>query len=186
MVKITIISSSVRTGRNSDRVALFFDNYIRNNELAETEIIDLNSYNFPVFHERLSRQPNPPKELLAFADKIKTSHGVIIVTPEYNGAYPASLKNSIDLLYDEWFRKPTAIVTVSSGNFGGTQVLLALQFVLWKMKAWTVPASFPVPNVQTTFDEYGNPADVETTEKRAALFLKELFWCIEANRRMEQ
>src|SRR6185503_8329775 len=97
------------------------------------EILDLNSYNFPIFNERLRFQKEPAASVLEFAGKIKASDGVIIVTPEYNGGYPASLKNIVDLLYDEWHRKPVAISTVSDGVFGGTQVITSIQFSLWKI-----------------------------------------------------
>jgi NAD(P)H-dependent FMN reductase len=107
------------------------------------------------------------------------------VTPEYNGGYPASIKNVIDLLYKEWYHKPVAISTVSDGSFGGNQALISIQFVLWKMKAWTVPALFPVPEVEKTFDENGNPADKQKTDKRASNFIRELLWCLEAKSRME-
>ncbi len=147
-------------------------------------MLDLNIYTFPLFNERLRFQKSPSAGMLDFAEKIKASDGVIIVTPEYNGGYPASLKNIIDLLYDEWYRKPVAISTVSNGNFGGTQVIMSLQFTLWKIRAWTVPAMFPVPKVTDAFDEDGNPKDKLTTDKRAAGFIKELMWCIEAKNRM--
>src|SRR6187402_2156061 len=174
MSKIVILSSSVRVGRNSNRVALYFKKYIEENKLANAEIIDLNEYQFPVFNERLKYQTNPTQQTLEFAEKIKSADGVLIVTPEYNGGYPAALKNVTDLLYDEWHRKPTAIATVSDGGFGGTQVITSLQFSLWKMKAWTVPAMFPVPKVRDAFDELGNATDKAATDKRADAFVKEL------------
>ncbi len=52
MPHIAIISSSVRTGRNSHRVALYFKNYLETNALATAEMLDLQVYNFPVFEER--------------------------------------------------------------------------------------------------------------------------------------
>ncbi len=186
MQQIAIISSSVRTGRNSDRVALYFKNYLTENKLAAVEMLDLNEYKFPLFDERLRLQKNPPDAVHDFAQKVTNADGVIIVTPEYNGGYPASLKNVIDLLYDEWYHKPTAISMVSEGNFGGAQVIVSLQFILWKMRAWTVPAMFPVSRVRETFDEDGNPADKAAIDKRAAIFIKELFWYIEANKRMTE
>ena len=138
-----------------------------------------------MFDERLKFQKSPSADVIEFSDKIKAADGVIIVTPEYNGGYPASLKNVIDLLYDEWYHKPVAITTVSQGNFGGAQVLTQLQFVLWKMKAWTVPAMFPVPGINEAFDENGDPADKSAVDTRAASFIKELFWCIEARKKMD-
>ncbi len=184
MPQITIISSSVRTGRNSHRVALYFKNYLVSNKLAKVEILDLNEYNFPLFDERLRFQKSPSAEMLDFSEKIKAAEGVLIVTPEYNGGYPASLKNAIDLLYEEWYRKPVAISTVSDGSFGGSQVITSLQFSFWKIRAWTVPAMFPVPKVRDSFDENGNPSDKTLTDKRASIFINELLWCIEAKNRM--
>jgi NAD(P)H-dependent FMN reductase len=186
MPDISIISSSVRAGRNSHRVALYFKKYLEDNNLATVEILDLKKYNFPLFEERLSNQKSPPQGAVEFSQKIKSADGVIIVTPEYNGGYPASLKNVIDLLYPEWYHKPVAISTASDGNFGGSQVITSIQFTLWKMKAWTVPAMFPVPDVEVTFDEYGRLASNNPfLEKRAKNFINELLWCIKAKSQMD-
>ena len=183
MPHVAIISASVRTGRRSHRVALFFRNYLDERKLATAEIIDLQSIQFPVFEERLKYQPNPSPDVLEFAERVKNADGIIIVTPEYNGGYPASLKNAIDLLYDEWHRKPIAISTASDGAFGGTQVITSLQFTLWKIRAWTVPAMFPVPHVDDKFDEHGRPLD-DKMLKRASVFVDELIWCMTARKKM--
>ena len=185
MSNISIISSSVRTGRNSHRLALYFEKYISQNNIGVPSVIDLEKYQFPIFDERLRFQKDPSPQMLEISGKIKNSDGIIIVTPEYNGGYPASLKNVTDLLYDEWKRKPIAIVTVSSGAFGGSQVITSLQFTLWKIGAWTVPAMFPVANVEKSFDQKGEPAEKESTDKRAARFLAELQWCMEASSKMK-
>ena len=181
MPRISIISASVRTGRNSHRVALYFEKYLKENNLAETEMIDLMEYNFPVFEERLQFQASPLPQTLEFAKKIKDSEGIIIVTPEYNGGYPASLKNVIDLLLVEWRHKPIAIATVSSGPFAGTQALISLQFTLWKIKAWTITEMFSVAKVQDNYEENGDATNKEATDKIAAPFIKELLWCIKAD-----
>lgn len=182
---IVIISASVRTGRKSHRVALYFQDFLVKRNLATAEILDLNVYQFPLFNERLKYQPNPSPDVLDFAERIKKSDGVMIVTPEYNGGYPASIKNATDLLYDEWNHKPIAITTVSDGSFGGTQVITSLLFSLWKMHAWVIPAQFPVPHAETTFDEAGHPAK-SSTDDRAKVFIDEFFWCIHAKLKMDK
>jgi NAD(P)H-dependent FMN reductase len=185
MPHIAIISASVRTGRNSHRVALFFKTYLEKNNIATAEILDLQVYQFPLFSERLKYQASPSPDVLDFADRIKRSDGVIIVTPEYNGGYPASIKNVIDLLYPEWRRKPIAITTVSDGMFGGTQVITSLLFTLWKIRAWVIPAMFPVPNVEDTFSEDGHASHADTSD-RAKIFIDELMWCIAAKSNMDK
>jgi NAD(P)H-dependent FMN reductase len=184
MPHIVIISSSVRSGRNSHRIALYFSNFLKEYKFATTDILDLCKYNFPLFEERLRFQKSPSKAVLDFSEKIKSADGVIIITPEYNGGYPASLKNAIDLLTDEWLRKPVAVSTVSDGIFGGMQVITSLQFSLWKIRAWVVPALFPVINVLESFDPIGIPSDKPAIDKRAHTFINELLWCIEAKKRM--
>ena len=186
MKKIAIISSSIRRGRKSHRVALWFRQYLEGNNLAEAEILDLAEYNFPLFEERLKLQEDPLPQAVEFAGRIRSADGVIIVTPEYNGGYPASLKNAVDLLTDEWRRKPVAISTVSDGPFGGTQVITSLQFSLWKIGAWTVPAMFPVLRVDEAFDEEGLPADPDAMSKRAARFTGELLICIGAREAIDK
>ena len=178
MYHISIISSSIRNGRKSHNVALYLQKYVAENQLATAEILDLKSYNFPVFEERLQFQEKPTAGTLEFAEKIKTSDGIIIVTPEYNGGFPASLKNVIDLLYAEWEGKPIGISTVSAGGYAGSQALIFLQFVLWKIKAYTIPATFPIAKVQEQFDDFGNAVLKAETDKLASVFIKELLWSI--------
>lgn len=180
---ITIISGSVREGRKSHRVAL----HIQRASLASgisAEILDLKRFAFPLFTERLKNQKLPDSGTLDFADRVRRSDGVVIVTPEYNGSFPASVKNIVDLLVEEWRRKPVAICTVSDGSFGGTQAITSLLFGLWKIKAWVV-AHMPVPKVAESFDEEGVPRDAEGWNKRTQALLDELGWAMEARRRME-
>jgi NAD(P)H-dependent FMN reductase len=186
LMNIVILSASVRSGRKSNRVSLFFKDYIKDNNLASAEIVDLKQYQFPVFDERLKFQTSPLKSAIEFADKIKSADGIIIVTPEYNGGYPASLKNAIDLLTEEWKRKPIAISTVSEGEFGGSQVIISLQFSLWKLHALVVPVMFPVSKIENTFNTEGIPKEKEITEKRAAKFMEELLWYIKAQKLMKE
>lgn len=184
-MKIAIISASIRKGRKSHRVALYFQNYIREHKLGEISMLDLNEYQFPIFEERLNNLVSPSALTLQFSKEIIDADAIIIVTPEYNGGYPASLKNVIDLLHPEWKRKPIAIATVSSGTFGGSQVITSLLFSLWKIGAWVAPAKFPVANVEQAYTEKGEATDKENTDKFAKLFLDELLWCANAKHKME-
>lgn len=183
MYNISIISSSIREDRKSHHVALYFQNYLTENKLANSQILDLKAYDFPLFEQKLSLQKNPKPNVLDFANKIKSSDGIIIVTPEYNGSIPASLKNVIDLLYEEWHRKPIAFSTVSSGDFGGLQAITHLQFIFWKIRAWTFTANFPVAKVQEKFDSLGVPKNKKETDEFAKIFINELFSCIDSSKK---
>ena len=85
-------------------------------------------------------------------------------------------------MYDEWHGKPISISTVSSGNFGGSQALVSLQFTLWKIGALTVTNMFPVSNVEKAFDENGKALDKVTTDKLAATYIEKLLECVNVNK----
>jgi NAD(P)H-dependent FMN reductase len=182
MPHISIISSSVRTGCKSQSVSQYFQKYLSNNNLATTEILDLKKSNSPIFEYPVKTQKKTSEQVIGFADKVKSSDGIIIVTPEYNGGYPASLKNILDLLYYEWHGKPVSVCTVSAGIFGGTQALVSLQFTLWEIGKWTVTNIFCVSNVSKTFDNLGNPLEKVVTDKLADTYIKELLECVKVNK----
>ncbi|WP_224997792.1 NADPH-dependent FMN reductase [Cesiribacter sp. SM1] len=183
---IAILSSSVRTGRNSHRLGLYFKKWIEGQQAASCDLIDLQEYGFPIFEERLRNMENPSARILDFAERMHRADGIIVIAPEYNGGYPASLKNVIDLLSDEWKGKPTGIVTVSTGPYGGALLLPSLLFSLWKKGVWVVNARYHVSKVHEAFDEGGFPADAETVDKRTQAFVDQLLWSMEARSRMQE
>ncbi len=182
---IAIISASVREGRKSHRVARYLEQTINATEGLKADMLDLLQFNFPLFPERLKFMKDPAPNIVDFAERIRHADGVIMVTPEYNGTMPASLKNVIDLLTEDWKNKPIAISTVSNGNFGGSQTMVSLLFSLWKIRGWVVPGAMQVPNVGDNFNESGGPADKEAWEKRSKAFLNSLMWAVEAKKRMD-
>jgi NAD(P)H-dependent FMN reductase len=184
MKHICIISSSIRRERFSHRAALYLSDILKDQYGAEAEILDLLRYNFPLFEERLKYLDSPSPDTLEFAEKVRKADGLILVVPEYNGGYPASIKNVIDLLTDEWRRKPVAFAVVSNGHFAGSQVIFALQFTLWKIMALTVSPAMRIPDIETSIDENGVAADKAMMDKKASATIKELLWHIEAVRRM--
>lgn len=186
MEKICIISSSIRKERFSHRATLYLAGILREKFHIEAEIIDLLKYNFPLFEERLKFLESPSPETLDFAERVRKADGLILVVPEYNGGYPASIKNVIDLLTDDWRKKPVAFAVVSSGKFAGSQVIFSLQFTLWKIMALTVSPALRIPDIETSIDENGIPADKILMDKMASSTIRELLWYIEAKRRMNQ
>src|SRR5438445_13252871 len=97
MFYIPIILGSTRRGRQSPKVAKFV---LRGLQAAqvETELLDLEEFNFPIMEERLRLRDDPPPRLREFADKVARAAALVIVTPEYNNGYPGVLKNALDYL----------------------------------------------------------------------------------------
>jgi NAD(P)H-dependent FMN reductase len=185
MPKIAIISASIRDGRKSHRVAVHLQRTIEAMDGHSVDMLDLLEFDFPLFHERIKFMKDVDPKVMDFAERIRKADGVIMVTPEYNGGAPATLKNVIDLLTDDWKNKPIALSTVSSGGFGGSQTLVSLLFNLWKIRGWVVPGPMQVPNIKDNFDENNEPLDKEAWERRTNAFLEQLFWAIEAKKRMD-
>ncbi len=179
MIYIPIIVGSTRRDRQSIKVARFVFAKLRQRDVAETEMLDLLEYNFPIMEERLHHRDDPPPRLKEYADKIARADSLIIVTPEYNNGYPGVLKNALDYLLPEYERKPVGIVTVSAGGFGGLTCLAQLRLVTLGMGAFPIPESLPVSRVRDSFKEDGTPND-PAYEKRAAVFLDEVLWFTEA------
>ena len=53
------------------------------------------------------RALDPDEQL--YVERIGRADGFVVVTPEYNHAYPAGLKHAIDLPRDEWRQKPRRV-----------------------------------------------------------------------------
>lgn len=179
MFYIPVILGCTRRGRQSHKVAKFVVARMEQREPIETELLDLDEYDFPIMEERLRFRDDPPPHLEEFAAKIKRADGLVIVTPEYNNGYPGVLKNALDYLLPEYHRKPIAIVTVSAGGFGGLNCLAQLRLVTLGMGAFPIPASLPISRVQDSFNEDGSPTD-QSYEKRVEPFIDEVLWFTEA------
>jgi NAD(P)H-dependent FMN reductase len=180
MIYIPIIVGSTRRGRQSPKVALFLAERLRRTGQAETEILDLAEYNFPMMEERLRMQETPPPGLVEFSAKLQRADAILVVSPEYNNGYPGVLKNALDYFGPaEYKNKPFGIATVSAGGFGGQMCLSQLRLIALGLGGFPIPAAFPVSVVQNSFDDEGNPAEARY-EKSATAFLGSLVWYAEA------
>ena len=176
---IPIILGSTRRERQSLKVAKFVLNRMKQDPSLETELLDLEEYNFPIMEERLRFRGDPPPGLQEFSKKIDLADSLVIVSPEYNHGYPGVLKNALDYLLPEYERKPFGFVTVSASGFGGINCLSQLRLVCLGMGGFPIPESFSVSKVQKAFDDNGNPTD-SSTERRFIDFLEDLKWFTEA------
>ncbi len=65
-------------------------------EDAETEILDINDYELPLFSEDRENQLGQPELAREILDKIGNSNAVIISFAEHNGSYTVAYKNIFD------------------------------------------------------------------------------------------
>lgn len=87
------------------------------------DVIDLADFDLPAVYPR---QPGPAAK--AFIKRIGRADAFVVVTPEYNHGYPASVKQAIDLPHAEWQRKPVGFVSYG-GLAGGVRAVEQLRQV---------------------------------------------------------
>jgi NAD(P)H-dependent FMN reductase len=173
--KIAVISSSVRTGRLSHRVALFVCDLLGEHDV---DLIDLRERDFPLFDERLKYMADPPAGAVDFARRVAGADGVVVVAPIYNASFPAALKNVVDLLVDEWVRKPVLVVAVSSGGNAPVQTAQQLQALFLKLGARVAAPLYTVIRAGDDFAEDGTPVDRERLSGYAREPLTEFLWLV--------
>src|SRR5689334_11375201 len=106
---VQVILASVREQRAGDKVAHWFMQVIGAREDLTSELVDLIDWPLPNYHlATLPKVAETNYELplaRAWVEKLAAADAFVIVTPEYNHSYPASLKNAIDWAYAPWNRK---------------------------------------------------------------------------------
>ena len=93
----------------------------------------------------------------AWSAKIASFDGFVFVTPEYNHATSAALKNAIDYLYAEWNHKAAGFV--GYGGAGGARAVENLRLVMGELLVADVRAAVAL-SVHTDWTHYTtfNPA----------------------------
>lgn len=175
-MKLQVIIGSTREGRFSDRVAHWVANNAKELEGTEVEVVDLRDYPMPFFDEAISPQYNPNRqpvpEVQKWLDKVAEADAYVIVTPEYNRALPAVLKNAIDYLDFQFAKKPVQLV--AHGSSGGAQAIATLRITLPGVNAVVMPqAIFLTDRPGEILDEQGKMSeDLEANPYGPAANLK--------------
>jgi len=100
------------------------------------------------------------------------------ITPEYNHSTSAAMKNILDYFLEEYYFKPSAIVSYSVGKFGGVNAVQHLRVIFAELGSPSISSSFSISKVQDVFDDAGrlrNPL----FDKRVKRFIEEFEWCID-------
>ena len=141
MTRIGIIVGSTRPGRKSADVAQWVYDHASRRTDAEFEVVDLLDFGLPLLDEAfppaMGRYQNAHTQ--AWASKIRTFDGFVMVTPEYNRSTSGALKNAIDYLYAEWTNK--AVGFVSYGSQGGVRAVEHLRLVAAELQMADVRTS---------------------------------------------
>ncbi len=166
---LPILLGTARQGRQSEHVAAFLQSEMRKRPEIETELIDVRELKMSL-HDAGEGMKDAE-----FAAKMTRADGLVIVTPEYNHAYPGLLKHALDMCLEEYIHKTVGIVGVSAGPFGGSRVIEALLPVVRELGLVVTFTDVNFSGVRAAFDEQGNLTD-DKYVGRVAKFLNELVW----------
>jgi NAD(P)H-dependent FMN reductase len=120
---------------------------------ADFEIVDIEDYKLPLLDE-----PAPPSmhqyskpHTKVWSEKIASLDAYIFVTPEYNHATSAALKNAIDYLFHEWNNKAAGFV--GYGGAGGLRAVENLRLVMGEIEIADVRAQVAL-SMFTDFENF--------------------------------
>ncbi|MEH0821684.1 MULTISPECIES: NADPH-dependent FMN reductase [unclassified Micromonospora] len=153
MTRIGIIIGSTRPGRNGAAVAQWVHEVAAQRSDAEFELVDLLDYKLPHLDEMYppSMGQYQQPHTLAWANKIASFDGFIMVTPEYNHSTSGALKNAIDFLFNEWTNK--AVGFVSYGGLGGARAVEHLRLIAGELQMADVRAQVAL-SLYTDFENF--------------------------------
>ncbi len=181
-MNVPVIFGSVRVERQGIKLARFVQKELARLGCSST-LVDPLEHRLPLLEMQYSDYPagKAPEALEELAQLYRAADGFAIVTGEYNHGIPPALKNILDYFLEEYFWRPSAIVSYSGGRFGGVRAAMQLRMTLGELGMSSIPSTLPVPNVGTAFSDEGEPADPEfrTHSKR---FFDEFYWYMDALR----
>ena len=134
---------------------------------AQPTLLELADYDIPLYNADLEARGTPP-DVIRFKQALHSHAAWIICSPEYNGSYPALLKNAIDWASSPvkgdpvWsdgvlpFRnKVVGMSSASPGALGGLRAQSHLAPLLLNLECWLAPRSHAVGHAAEAFDGQG-------------------------------
>ena len=175
MLTLKVIIVSTRPGRKGPAIANWIFELAKQHPDFDTELVDLAQVNLPFLDE-----PNHPRlrqyqheHTKAWSKTIEQSDAFIIVTPEYNFSFPATIKNALDYLHSEWQYKPVAFVSYG-GVAAGTRAVQMLKQVVTTLKMMPMFESINIPSFTKFIDDQGVFHSEPGMDKAAKAMLDEL------------
>jgi chromate reductase, NAD(P)H dehydrogenase (quinone) len=98
-----------------------------------------------------------PSQLQSLADKIEAADGYVMVSPEYNHSMSPALAHLLNHFGSSLFSyKPSAIVTYSAGQWGGTRAAVVMRTFLSELGCLPVSAMIQIPKAHEVLAEDGS------------------------------
>src|SRR5690606_17353269 len=167
-LRLAVIIGSTRADRFGPVPAAWFAGEARRHHGFDVDLVDLAGMHLP---NSLCGSDDSD----ALGARLDDADAVVVVTPEYNHSYPASLKIAIIYYHDQCRAKPVGFVAYG-GMGGGLRAVEHLRGVFAELHAMTVRDTVSFHNFWDRFDDDGNPHDPSSTGKAAKGMLDQLHW----------
>ncbi|GAA2931188.1 NAD(P)H-dependent oxidoreductase [Streptomyces thioluteus] len=169
-LRLAVIVGSTREGRFGPVVANWFAERAGVHSGLDVDVIDLADVDIPLV---LSGKPSPG--VAAITPRLAAADAFVVITPEYNHSYPASLKAAIDWHYTEWQGKPVGFISYG-GLAGGVRAVEHLRPVFAELHSVTVRETISFHMAWEKFDKDGKPLDGPAVNGAAKRLLDQLLW----------
>jgi NAD(P)H-dependent FMN reductase len=119
--RLNVIVASTRPGRVGDQVGAWFASVARANSDFDVRLVDLVEMGLPMLDEpvpAIDATEYQQEHTRRWSALTAAADAFVVVTPEYNRGYPASIKNALDYLFEEWHHKPVAFVSYGMTSGG--------------------------------------------------------------------
>jgi NAD(P)H-dependent FMN reductase len=175
-LNMVILLGSVRSDRIGIRAARFVERLLHARGHTVT-LVDPAILQLPLLDRMYKEHPpgTAPALLEGLAAMYRTADAFVVVTPEYNHSIPPALSNLLDHFLEEYFWRPSAIVSYSTGQFGGVRAAMQLRAMLCELGMPSIPSLFPIPRLQAVLNDDGTPVDA-ALDARFTRFATELEW----------
>ncbi|GAA2979769.1 NADPH-dependent FMN reductase [Actinokineospora diospyrosa] len=172
--RVAVITGSVRKGRFGPTVARWFVEQVGKRDDIEVDVIDLIDFDLPT---ALTDDPTADvrAKLGALDPRLTRADAFVVITPEYNHSYPASLKAFIDWHFTQWQAKPVALISYG-GMAGGLRAVEHLRQVFAELHAVAIRDSISFHNHPDRFDPDGTLREPAAAEAAAKTLLDQLTW----------
>jgi NAD(P)H-dependent FMN reductase len=176
-LRVAVIVGSVREGRQGRAVADWFLATAAGDTGLDLDVIDLAGTELPLVLPEWGGTPSPEAvaALREVSPRLAAADAFVVVTPEYNHSFPASLKNFIDWHHAEWRAKPVGFVSYG-GLGGGLRAVEQLRLVFAELHATTVRDSVSLHGPWSGLGEDGSPRDAAVCAGAAKGMLGQLGW----------
>jgi NAD(P)H-dependent FMN reductase len=181
-----VILGSVRRDRQGIKAARYIIGKLAERGDAPV-LVDPCEKQLPLLDRMYKEHPKgeAPPLLEELADLFRRADGFVIVSAEYNQSVPPALKNLLDHFLEEYFWRPSAIVSYSAGRFGGVRAAVALRTILSEMGMPSVPSVLSIPNIGSALTDDGTATEA-WIDQAAGRFLDEFAWYAKALKRQRE